>query len=248
MLVSDNETIRACNWSFRNMSLNFEPPGMACDHIGNLSESVATPYRYEKGKRHRRSGLWFSYAGKANPGKVHFYYRTMAAIGWEADSRREDWIKRIRSGMGEDHAALFDDALRDTNEFIVNRVNREEGHIEPEYSDWAKLSKARQLDAFLDRVEKVLDGWRPAAGLIATEAAGGPQLQEPPKEMSDPTLTHCFVVGVSLAWLPAERRPQMSSKEMSISTPSRCVGVRDRHLQWIQAEMRACLLKVSYME
>jgi hypothetical protein len=73
LLVSDNRTISAYNWSFRKFTLD-EWPSADCDTIDNLTEAAARLYLVRMDSRIRRRGLWFC-GEQFNVDNRAFYYR-----------------------------------------------------------------------------------------------------------------------------------------------------------------------------
>jgi hypothetical protein len=77
LLVSDNKSIRSCNWSFRMFKLDFDTYEAAWDIIDNLPERTADLYRFTESSRVRRCGLWCC-GENFNHCDTHFYYRAMS--------------------------------------------------------------------------------------------------------------------------------------------------------------------------
>lgn len=73
MLISDNQKIVDCHWSFRLLRLVFEEESLPCDFIDNLPKEIVPLYSFDDSSRVERRGLWF--AKNCNNEDIKFYYR-----------------------------------------------------------------------------------------------------------------------------------------------------------------------------
>jgi len=80
MLVSDNDCVRDCYWSFREFGMVFHDTIVPWDIIENLPEETAHLYSYTKESRVRHNGLWYSEEHLNHP-NINFYYRLAPGAG-----------------------------------------------------------------------------------------------------------------------------------------------------------------------
>ena len=86
ILISNNEVISDCNWSFRMFKLDFgyfDPYANVADVkipwdiIDNLPDSTASFYRFKESGRVKRNGMWFV-DEYFNSESISFYHRAVA--------------------------------------------------------------------------------------------------------------------------------------------------------------------------